>query len=211
MNECFYSCRTNHFEQASHCNHVPKAKMSQACIFSPTPLPKQQSIPSRWSVSPQRSKSIRLQVLARYGLVSHEALDHRVALFLAGEVYAGGDVSFVRVSILGMAQMLDCRSFITLSLEARVLAANGEGGASGDKYVVAERKYGQEVMIAYRLIARRSTKSAGRRVKSDGPSSSEKQSPSSLQQPQHYLYHHYNLSTTHQHGTGRTESSPHLH
>lgn len=32
-----------------------------------------------------------------------EALDHRVALVLAGELYAGGDVSFVRIPYLGMA------------------------------------------------------------------------------------------------------------
>jgi hypothetical protein len=39
--------------------------------------------------------------------LSHGAFHHRVALLLAGELYVGRDVSFVRILCLGMASMLD--------------------------------------------------------------------------------------------------------
>lgn len=93
-----------------------------------------------------------------------------------------------------------------------VLDGDEEGWALLDRDVAASGDVVPKVMDAYQLIAMRSTKRAGRRVKSDGPSLSEKQSPSAVGWAQrHHVYHLQQRIKHTQHGTGRTESSPHLH
>ena len=93
-----------------------------------------------------------------------------------------------------------------------ILTADGRGWAllEGDGLASGDMVMWRDSLSAYRDAVNK--KQRAERVKSDGPSLSEKQSPSAVRRAQRHHVHHLQQPINYtQHGTGRTESSPHLH